>query len=146
MEMVGELVVKKSIVINAPPTKVWEALTNPSYTKKYMFALDVESDWRPGSRIIWSGDAGGIRTYRKGKVLKTEPGRLLKFTDFNPSTGAEDIDENHAHRTYQLKAVGGTTVLSVTTDHLDGDEARRKDSEGFWDRVLPALKMLLESE
>ena len=109
-----ELIVKKTVEINAPPAKVWEALTNSSYTKKYMFALDVESDWKPGSTVIW--------------------------------TGAKDVDENYAHITYELKAASGTTVLSVITDHLNGDEARRKDSEGFWDRVLPALKMLLETE
>ena len=146
METIENLIVKKTVEINAPPTKVWEALTNSSYTKIYMFALDVESDWKPGSRVVWTGDTGGIKTYRKGKVLKTEPDRLLKFSEFNPSAGAKDVDENYAHITYELKADARTTVLSVITDHLNGDEARRKDSEGFWDRVPPALKMLLETK
>ncbi len=78
--------------------------------------------------------------------MKTEPGRLLKFSDFNPSAGAKDVEENYAHITYELKAAPGTTILSVITDHLNGDEARRKDSEGFSDRVLPGRKRVLESQ
>ena len=73
-----------------------------------MFALDVESDRKPGSQVIW--------------------------------TGAKDVDENYAHITYELKAAPGTTVLSVITDHLNGDEARRKDSEGSGIGCCPRLK------
>lgn len=111
-----------------------------------MFALNVSSDWKVGSAVIWTGDSGGIRTYRKGKILEVEPERYLKFSDFDPSTGAADIEENYAHITYMLRPDGGKTVLTIITDHLNGDEAGRKDSEGFWERVLPALKRLLRSE
>ncbi len=143
--MSEELVVRKSIEIKSPASKVWEAMTSSSYTRKYMYALDVDSDWKVGSPVIWTGDSGGITTFRKGEVLKVEQGRLLKFSDFNPAAGAPDIDQNYAHITYELTTTGETTVLSVVTDHLNGDEARRMDSDGFWDRVLPALKKLLEA-
>ncbi len=40
--MQDEIVVRKELDLNAPVSKVWEALTSSDYTKKYMFALDVE--------------------------------------------------------------------------------------------------------
>ncbi len=141
-----EPAVSKEVEISAPVTKVWEALTSSGYTTKYMYALNVDSDWKEGSPVTWTGAAGTTEVYRKGKVLKVEPGRLLKISDFNPATGAADIEENYAHVSYELKADGSKTVLTVVTDHLNGDESRRKDSEGFWNRVLPALKQLLENE
>ncbi len=112
----------------------------------YMYVLSIDSDWKEESPVVWTGDSGRIKTYRKGRILKIEPGKYLKFSDFNPAAGVPDREENHAHVSYELKADGGKTVLTVFTDHLNGDESRRKDSEGFWNRVLPALKHLLENE
>lgn len=144
--MNGEFVISKEIEIDAPASKVWEALTSSAYTRRYMFALDVDSDWKEGSAVVWTGDSGGIKSYRKGRILKVDHGKFLKFSDFNPSTGMKDVENNYAHITYELKGKGESTVLFVVTDHLNGDEARLKDSEGFWDRVLPALKRILENE
>ena len=140
----SESIVRRTIEIKATAPRVWEALTSSKYTREYMYALNVESDWKVGSTIIWTCDSGGIKTYRKGRILKLEPGKYLKFSDFNPATGAADIEENYAHVSYELKADGSKTVLTVVTDHLNGDDVRLKDSEGFWDRVLPALRVLLE--
>jgi uncharacterized protein YndB with AHSA1/START domain len=41
-----ELFVKNSITINASPAKVWDALTNPEQTRKYMFGCETVSDWK----------------------------------------------------------------------------------------------------
>ena len=140
------MTVEKSIEIDAPVPRVWEALTSSKYTRRYMYALEVSSDWKVESSVIWTGNSGGIKTYRKGKILAIEVGKYLKFSDFNPASGAPDIEENYAHVSYELKTNGSKTALTVVTDHLNDNEARQKDSEGFWDRVLPGLKKLLESE
>ncbi len=140
-----ELVVEKKIEIHAPASEVWRALTLSEYTRRYMYALDVDTDWKEGSRVVWRGDAGGRRAYRKGKIFEVEPEKYVLFSDFNPAAGADDIDENYMHITYRLESAGNTTIPSVVTDHLNGDETRRKDSDGFWDRVLPALKKMLEN-
>jgi len=43
------LLIKNTIVINAPASKVWDALVNPEQTKKYMFGCETICDWQPGS-------------------------------------------------------------------------------------------------
>ena len=42
--MKQDLVVKKKITIKADPSKVWDALTKPEFTKKYFFDCEVFSD------------------------------------------------------------------------------------------------------
>ena len=49
--MKNELIVKKSIKVNADISAVWDALTNPEMTKKYFFDYEAISDWETGSVI-----------------------------------------------------------------------------------------------
>jgi len=35
---------------------VWDALTNPSMTKQYMFGCETVSDWETGSELLWQGE------------------------------------------------------------------------------------------
>ncbi len=46
------LLAKASITINAPVSKVWDALITPEAIKHYMFGSDTVSDWKEGSPII----------------------------------------------------------------------------------------------
>lgn len=46
------LFIKNTITINAPITKVWDALINPEQTKKYMFGCEAVSDWKVGSSLL----------------------------------------------------------------------------------------------
>ena len=41
------------IQIDASPARVWSALTTPAEIEQYMFGSRVETDWEPGSRIVW---------------------------------------------------------------------------------------------
>ena len=76
--------------IDAPPEKVWRALTEPELIKKYMFGSEVKTDWKPGSPITWKGEFEG-RTYEdKGEIISFEPGQRLEVTHFSPLTGQED--------------------------------------------------------
>ena len=51
--MENKLVAKACVEINAPVTKVWDALTNTKLIKKYMFGTEAVSDWKEGSKIVW---------------------------------------------------------------------------------------------
>ena len=42
----NQLNVKNSIRIEATADRVWDALTNPEQTKKYMFGCETVSDWQ----------------------------------------------------------------------------------------------------
>jgi uncharacterized protein YndB with AHSA1/START domain len=41
--------------INAPTSKVWDALTKPDLIKQYLFGTKVTTDWHVGSPITYKG-------------------------------------------------------------------------------------------
>ena len=45
--------------INAPASKVWDALTKPEQIKQYMFGTEVTTDWKVGSPITYKGEWKG---------------------------------------------------------------------------------------
>ncbi len=141
-----ELVVKKSIEINSTPSKVWEIITNPAYTKQYMFGCELLSDWKIGSSVIWKGSADG-KVYVKGNLLKIEPNKFLQFTVFDPNMGIEDMPSNYATVTYELSSETNHTKLSVSQGDFAGmaeGEKRYSETNAGWDMVFPKMKELAE--
>ncbi|MFV8344972.1 SRPBCC domain-containing protein [Flavobacterium sp. ZB4P13] len=53
-----QLIIRK-LKLNATVDKVWEVLTNPEYTKQFMFNCEAHSDWKVGSEIKWKGNFQG---------------------------------------------------------------------------------------
>ena len=60
--------------IDASPDDVWAALTEPKLIEKYMFGAHVETDWQPGSPIVWRGEYDGKPYEDKGEIVAVEPG------------------------------------------------------------------------
>lgn len=139
-----KLVVRKSVEINATPAAVWKAMTDPEITKRWVMGLEVSSDWKAGSPIIWRGISNGREIIHKGQVLKIEPERFLQISDFGLETGLEDLDVNYTRITYELSVKSERTVLTVTEDRFNGDENRYKDAESFWGKVLPGIRAIVE--
>jgi uncharacterized protein YndB with AHSA1/START domain len=134
------------IDIAAPPERVWTALTNPDDIEKYMFGSHVESDWQPGSPIVWKGEWEGKPYEDKGTVVEVDPQHTLVVTHFSPLTGQDDVPENYHTLTYQLRATGDTgesTHLSLSQDNnASADEAAH--SQENWQTMLSGIKKLLE--
>src|ERR1700730_15580121 len=124
--MSEQLIVKNSISIDAPTSKVWDALTNPEQTKKYMFGCETVSDWKPGSPLLWNMDyEGKAFTAVKGKIVDIKPEKFLVYTTIDPNSSIEDVPENYLTVTYELAIENGQTVLTVT----QGDYTRAADGE-----------------
>src|SRR5215211_2870092 len=107
---------KATTVINAPASKIWDALTQPELIKQYMFGTDVISDWKVGSPITYRGEWEGKPFEDKGKVLEIEPERSLITTHWSPLSGMPDIPENYHTVSYQLSEKNGKTKVTITQD------------------------------
>lgn len=148
--MSKEMKIENTVLINAPMEKVWEALTEPEWTKQYMFNCAVESDWKPGSPVLWKMQHEGKEIIPvKGNVEEIIPGRLLKYSVIDPSMGIPDIPENYLHVTYILSEANGQTGLKVIQDgyeHAAKGEERYEEAEkaGGWSSILSVIKDLLE--
>lgn len=145
-----ELKVKKTISLNAEVAKVWEALTKPEITKKYMLGPEVISDWKVGSPILWKGTSKGEgKILVKGSIERIESGKLLQFTTFDPNAKYADVPSNYVQATYELTPKLGKTVLSVTQgdySRVEDGKKRFTDADGGWDQALNALKAFIETK
>lgn len=139
----ADLVATAETEIDAPPVVVWDALTDPVQIKRYMFGSVVETDWKPGSAIVWKGEYQG-RTYEdKGQVMTVEPGHRLVLTHFSPLSGNEDTPANYHTLTYVLEKDGAKTHLSLSQDH-NASEDEVTHSRQNWEAMLEQLKNVVE--
>jgi uncharacterized protein YndB with AHSA1/START domain len=138
-----KLVAHASTTIDAPADQVWEALTNPSKIKQYMFGTTVASDWKKGSPITWKGQWQGKAYEDKGRIVEADRPRILQYSHYSPLTGAADRPENYHNVTIELSPKGKQTVVSLSQDNNENEEDR-KHSEKNWGMMLEGMKKLLE--
>ncbi|HYM95427.1 MAG TPA: SRPBCC domain-containing protein [Chitinophagaceae bacterium] len=148
-----KLNVTNTITIHATAVKVWDALTNPEQTKKYMFGCEAISDWKPGSALLWKGIYEGKEMiFVKGIILEYQPNKILKFTVIDPHASYPDIPENHLNVTYELMEQNGQTTLTVIQDGFEKAAEGEKryqdvynDGKG-WDPILTEIKKVAEAD
>jgi uncharacterized protein YndB with AHSA1/START domain len=141
--IVTDHVATAEIEIDAPPAKVWTALTDPEQIKEYMFGSQVDTDWREGSPIVWKGEYEGKKYEDKGRIVGVEPERRLKMTHFSPLSGQEDRPENYHTLLYELEERGGRTLVSLSQDNNATEEAA-EHSQANWEKMLAGLKQVVE--
>ena len=137
------LVASISVVVDAPKSDVWDALTDAARIKQYMFGTDVTTDWNVDSPIYWKGVYNGKRYEDKGRILAFDPGERLQFTHFSPMSGKPDEPENYHTVTIDLKEENGRTEVQLTQDNND-NESDREHAEANWEQVLDGLKRVVE--
>ncbi len=146
------MIVSNTIVINAPATKVWNVLTNPEQTKKYMFGCETVSDWQAGSPLLWKGVFGGQELVAvKGNIVAIDPPNYLEYTVIDPNNPAiPDIPENYLTVTNSLAEEGSHTVLTVTQSGFETAANGQKryeetynNGEG-WNPILVQVKAVAE--
>jgi len=133
-----------SIEVNAPASKVWEALTNPAIVKQYFFGTNVKTDWKKGSPIIWEGEWDGKSYQDTGKILEIDPGTSVKYNYWSSMSGTENTPENTLEITYDLSEKDGKTLLTVTQENIKSEEAK-EHSEQNWQSVFGKMKEMVEN-
>ena len=139
----GDHIATAETEIDAPPAKVWVALTDPEQIKQYMFGSQVETDWKQGSPIVWKGEYEGKKYVDKGELVEIEPERRLRVTHFSPLSGQEDRPENYHSLVYELEESRGRTHVSLSQDN-NPDEEAAEHSRVNWEKMLAGLKQVVE--
>jgi len=134
---------KQSITIAASRAKVWEALTKPELVKQYFFGTNVESSWKKGAPIRFTGEWEGKPYEDKGIILDIEKEKLLKYSYYSSWTGKPDAPENYHNVTYKLNDMGGNTEYIVEQEGLETEDAARH-TEQNWASIMEELRKLLE--
>jgi uncharacterized protein YndB with AHSA1/START domain len=141
--------------INATPERVWQALTDPAFTRRYWGAT-FESDWEVGSAMTWEQDGVAIADPAQ-VVLESEPCRRLVYSwhtftpEFAEKFGFSDEflakvnSERRSKVTFDIEPVGQLVKLTVVHDDFEpGSTVLESISQG-WPAILASLKTLLET-
>ncbi len=141
--------------INTTPERLWQALTDPAFTRRY-WGVTFESDWTVGSTMTWQQD-GVTMADPAQVVLESEPHRRLSYSwhtftpEFAEAVGmSEEVrvrvaGERRSKVTFDIEPLGQMVKLTVVHDDFDpGSAVVQMVSEG-WPHLLSDLKTLLET-
>ena len=141
-----ELVVEKSVEISTSTDQVWRALTEPEMIAKWMADAQVESKWKPGSDITFTGTMPNFNLkYRdRGTVITAEQGKILQYSHWSQMTRLPDTPENRTIFTFLLDRVDENKTRLTMRHENFSSETEYKHSNFFWGVALYMLKNLLE--
>jgi uncharacterized protein YndB with AHSA1/START domain len=128
--------------IRTTPEKLWRALIEPEFTRKFWMGTTQESDWKPGAswRIVMPDG----RTADSGEIVEIEPQRrmVLKWRhEIIPAL----IAEGYSRMSYEIEEKGDSVKLTLRHE-MDKSESKfiQAVSTG-WPMILSSLKSLLET-
>ena len=148
--MQKQLIIRDSIAIHASASRVWEILTRPNETRKYMFGCEARTDWKTDSPLLWNALIDGKEvTLVKGNIIEIEHNRFLAYTMIDPRSGIEDIPENYLTVSYELSVDNELTILTITQGDFSIIENGLKRyneaiEEGGWNAILSMVRDIAE--
>ena len=129
--------------ISATPETVWAVLTDPGPNPEIMFGARVDTSWRVGDPITWSGEWEGKAYEDHGEILEVEPGSILRMTHFSPLAGADDVPENYHELDYRLTPTATGTHVVLSQDNNETAEAA-EHSAANWRAMLDGIAAVAE--
>jgi uncharacterized protein YndB with AHSA1/START domain len=130
------------VYIRTTPEKLWQAITDPSFTRQYFYEQTVESSWKTGAEYVHRAPDGSVRI--EGKIIEIEPCHRLIQTFSCPAK--DDAKNDRASRvTWTIEKLGEVCKLTLVHDDFDGETATFKSVGSGWNPVLSGLKTLLET-
>jgi uncharacterized protein YndB with AHSA1/START domain/DNA-binding transcriptional ArsR family regulator len=149
--------------INTTPERLWHALTEPAFTRRYWGGAALHSDWQVGSPVNWQ-DAPDQEPKDLGQVvLEAEPYRRLSYSSHSFQPGhqeffgwsdeefAELLKEKRSKVTFDIEPHGSAVKLTVIHDGFEpGSQMYEAVSghlpgTGGWPELLAGLKTVIET-
>jgi uncharacterized protein YndB with AHSA1/START domain len=130
------------IYIRATPERIWQALTDSDLVKRYYFGSVIDSDFKPGSPIIYKQPDTG-RLDIEGEIVEADPPRKLVHTfaiRYDP-----DVSDPPTRVTWEITPMGETCRVAITHDGFSEENATFESTKGGWPIILSGLKTLIET-
>ncbi len=127
--------------IASTPAAVWNALTNPDLTQQYWGGMRIQSDWKPGSKVLYVVDG---KVTDENTALLVEPPHRLSYT-FHPVFG-EYAKEPASRVMFTIGQNGDVVTLDMLHDDFPPNSAVFEACSKGWPPILSDLKTLLEAQ
>jgi uncharacterized protein YndB with AHSA1/START domain/DNA-binding transcriptional ArsR family regulator len=129
------------VYIRTTPEKLWQAITDPAFTRQYFYEQDVASTWKKGAPYVHTAPDGATRI--DGTIVEIDPPRRLVHTFTCPMK--ETQEDAPSRVTWQIEKRGDVCLLTLTHDGFEGETATYKSVGKGWSPILSGLKTLLET-
>ena len=139
-----------TIFIETTAEKAWEALTSSNFTRKYFYGMNVESDWKLGSKLLWSWE--GCSPEYSGTLMQYDRPFLLSFIWRHVRSHGPESMITFKLVEAENEVLHKTIVeLTVTAEWLGLVESEQRANNiiyamrTFWPVSMSGLKTLLET-
>ncbi|MCD8043532.1 MAG: SRPBCC domain-containing protein [Tannerellaceae bacterium] len=137
-------IINKSITVNADTSFVWQALTEPQFTSKWMSALKkgvtLDSDWQEDSEVLWKTADGQI--IARGIVTVNHPEHYMKIHFPCCDEQSCALNPGEDYQIYMLTGISyNQCVLEVECNTFTENTAQLTM---FWNQALKKIRQLSE--
>lgn len=129
--MSNELIVRNNVLVQAPPSRVWEVLVTPHYIRQWDELPEGFNDavpLQPGTEMVWV-HPNGQRTTLTVIGLKPEKELILSLDNSNWTVKPRPVEVAY---TYILSEQEGGTGLTLTI----GDFSRIEHGDKYYEASL----------
>jgi uncharacterized protein YndB with AHSA1/START domain len=137
--------VEVETLVDAEDTAVWDALT--ARKSAIFMGAEVDTDWRPGSPISFTGEFKGKAFKDHGEIRDAEQRRRLAFTHYSPTSGKPDVPDSYNLVDIRLEPEGERTRVKLSQTPLGNERPDDQTVEAFrrnWQVMLDGLKTAAE--
>jgi uncharacterized protein YndB with AHSA1/START domain len=149
--------------ISTTPEKLWQALTEPEFTREYWGGLALVSDWKVGSPVNMQFEPGQQPQDHGQVVLEADPFAKLSYSWHRPQPMhaeifgwsaeqlAEYAAEGQSKVTFVIEPTDRQVKLTVIHDNFEPNSMVHKaisgqlKQSGGWPELLSDLKTFLET-
>jgi uncharacterized protein YndB with AHSA1/START domain len=128
--------------IRTTPSKLWQALREPEFTRRYWVETWQDCKWIPGAS--WRLMTPDGRVGDSGEAIEIDPERRLVLSWRNEFK-SELLEEGYSRLTYELEP-SGTAVKLTLVHEMDKPDSKLIDAVSTgWPHILSSLKSMLET-
>jgi uncharacterized protein YndB with AHSA1/START domain len=127
------------VEINAPIAEVWAEITKLRQIQRPMFNTVLETDFKPGSRMIYRSE-DGKRVFILGEIKEfVPPTRFVHTFRFTNLREAPTLVE------WQLQQIGALTRVTVTHSKFVDQQKTADAVRTSWVGILANIKSVVET-
>lgn len=132
------------VYIRTTPEKLWQAITDPKFTKEYFFGCTVASRWESGAPVRYTMEDDYVPFDATIEAIEPQKKLVHSFKP-NPEDNSTYSPDPPSRVTYEIERLGPACLLRLTHEHFGGETSTSRGTNRGWQIILSGLKTLLET-